>query len=182
MTLDIRWLAPCAIVLAGQPCFAARYLSEDQARALIFQQADEFAPAAVTLSPEQVQQIEKLSGVKVRVPQQQVWAVRERGKFAGWLVQDEVIGKRDLITYMAGINPDGTLRNFQIVEYRESVGWQVKDLRWRDQFVGKKAGDPVELGVDIANISGATLSCRHVTEGLKRLLALHQVVLHGRTP
>ncbi|HEY4639240.1 MAG TPA: FMN-binding protein [Candidatus Udaeobacter sp.] len=27
------------------------------------------------------------------------------------------------------------------------------------------------------NISGATLSCRHITDGVKRLLALHEIVL-----
>ena len=78
---------------------------------------------------------------------------------------------------MPGINPDGTLRQFQIIDYREAYGYQVRELKWRDQFVGKTLADPLELGVDIVNISGATMSCRHVTEGLKRLLALHEVAL-----
>jgi Na+-transporting NADH:ubiquinone oxidoreductase subunit NqrC len=48
----------------------------------------------------------------------------------------------------------------------------VRDPRWRAQFVGKRAGAPLSLDDDIQNISGATLSCRHVTEGVKRILAL----------
>jgi Na+-translocating ferredoxin:NAD+ oxidoreductase RnfG subunit len=88
-----------------------------------------------------------------------------------------VIGKHELITYGAGINPDGTLRQFQIIDYREAYGYQVRELKWRDQFVGKTLADALELGVDIVNISGATMSCRHVTEGLKRLLALYEVAL-----
>jgi Na+-transporting NADH:ubiquinone oxidoreductase subunit C len=177
MTLDIRWLAPAAmVVVVAPPCIAAKYLSEEQARGLIFPRVQEFVPAAVTLNSEQVERIQKLSGIKVRVPKQQIWEARE-GKLLGWLILDEVIGKRELITYMVGINADGTLRNVQIVEYREAVGYNIKELKWRDQFVGKKLSDPLELGVDIVNISGSTLSCRHITEGIKRLLALHDVVL-----
>ena len=88
-----------------------------------------------------------------------------------------MIGKHEYMTYAVGINPDGTLRQFQIVEYREAYGYQVRELKWRDQFVGKTIADKLEVGADIANISGATLSCRHLTDGIKQLLALHHNVL-----
>ena len=81
------------------------------------------------------------------------------------------------MTYAVGINLDGTLRQFQIVEYREAYGYQVRELKWRDQFVGKTIADKLEVGADIANISGATLSCRHLTDGIKQLLSLHHNVL-----
>ena len=88
-----------------------------------------------------------------------------------------MIGKHEYMTYAVGINPDGTLRQFQIVEYREAYGYQVRELKWRDQFVGKTIADKLEVGADIANISGATLSCRHLTDGIKQLLALHHNAL-----
>jgi Na+-transporting NADH:ubiquinone oxidoreductase subunit C len=47
----------------------------------------------------------------------------------------------------------------------------VKLPAWRNQFVGKSAADPVKIGADIANISGATLSCTHITDGVRRLVA-----------
>ena len=178
MTFDIRWLAPAAIVAAASPqCFAVQYMSLAQAQALIFAQAQEFVAAPVTLTPEQIKRIERQSGVDVRVPQQQVWQARAAGKLLGWFIVDEVIGKHDLITYAVGINLDGSLRQFQILEYREAYGSQVRELKWRDQFVGKTASDPLELDTDILNISGATMSCRHVTDGIKRLLVFYQVAL-----
>jgi Na+-translocating ferredoxin:NAD+ oxidoreductase RnfG subunit len=178
MSLDIRWLAPAALIaLAPGQCIAKRYMSFEQAQGLIFAAADEFVAAPVKLSIEQAQLIEKLSGVKSRRLEQQVWQARAKGKFIGWFILDEVIGKHELITYAAGIKPDGTLRQFQIIEYRELYGFQVQDLKWRDQFVGKTIRDPLQVRVDIANITGATMSSEHVTEGLKRLLFLHHVVL-----
>ena len=41
MSLDIRWLAAAAIYAVAPQCVAAKYMSVDQARALIFPFADE---------------------------------------------------------------------------------------------------------------------------------------------
>jgi Na+-transporting NADH:ubiquinone oxidoreductase subunit C len=181
MTLDIRWLAPPAIaaIAAAAPAasIAAQYMSIEQARMLIFAGADDFEAAPVSLTPEQVQRVQELSDTRVRSPQQQVWRVSASGKFAGWFILDQVIGKHELITYAVGINADGALRQFQIIEYREAYGSQIRYVNWRDQFVGKRIDSPLQLDVDIVNISGATLSCQHVTEGIRRLLALHAVAL-----
>jgi hypothetical protein len=51
---------------------------------------------------------------------------------------------------------------------------------WRNQFAGKTAADAVALDRDIRNISGATLSCRHLTEGVHRLLQLYAHVLAAK--
>jgi Na+-translocating ferredoxin:NAD+ oxidoreductase RnfG subunit len=178
MTLEIRWLAPAAIIaVAATPGIAAQYMSVEQARALIFAQAQEFIAAPVALTAEQVQRVEQRSGVKVRSPNQQVWKVQSGGKLLGWFIIDQVIGKHELITYAVGINADGSLRQFQIIEYKETWGSQVRDLRWRDQFVGKTIADPLEVGADIGNLSGGTMSASHVTDGIKRLLFLHDIVL-----
>jgi hypothetical protein len=179
MPVDIRWLAPAAAIMAAAApnVIGAQYMSLEQAQMLIFPSATQFAPAPLTLSVAQIERIEQLSKVEVRSPKQQVWEARSGTALLGWLILDQVIGKHELITYAAGINPDGTLRQFQVLEYREAYGSQVRYVKWRDQFVGKTVADPLELDVDIVNISGATLSCRHLTEGIKRLLALYQVAL-----
>jgi Na+-translocating ferredoxin:NAD+ oxidoreductase RnfG subunit len=178
MSLDIRWLAPAAIFSAASvQCFAAQYMSLEQAQALIFSNAKEFVAAPVTLNADQIARLERQSGIPIRTAQQQVWQARAEGKLLGWFIVDQVVGKHELITYAVGINPDGSLRQFQILEYREAYGYQVRNLNWRDQFVGKTAADKLELGTDILNISGATMSCRHITEGIKRLLAFYQVAL-----
>ena len=54
---------------------------------------------------------------------------------------------------------------------------RVQQLTWRDQFVGKTVKSPLQVDSDIGNISGATLSVRHLTDGIRRLLFLHQSVL-----
>ena len=90
---------------------------------------------------------------------------------------DEVIGRENLITYAIGIDADGALRNLEIMSYRESHGGEVRNPGWRAQFDHRDSLDQLRFRTDIKNISGATLSSEHVTQGVRWLLALWQATL-----
>ena len=81
------------------------------------------------------------------------------------------------IPYALALNSDGSVRGIEILEYRESYGGQVREPLWRAQFIGKRHGAEFALYEDIQNISGATLSSRHITDGVKRLLATYDIVV-----
>lgn len=171
--------APAAAILAAAPlgafapaAAATTYLDVEQAQQAIFP-GGAFQPVRVVLSDAQAAAIERLSDVKVRLREVRAWRVAG----GGWFIVDEVLGKHDYITYAVGLDADGAVRGLEIMEYRESYGGEVRDPRWRAQFARKKAGAPLKLDQDIRNISGATLSCRHVADGVKRLLALRELVL-----
>ena len=59
-----------------------------------------------------------------------------------------------------------------ILQYRESYGGEIKSPSWLAQFAGKTDASPLQVGNDIRNISGATLSSHHVTEGVRRIMAI----------
>ncbi len=165
--------APLAVVAPA--AYSSVYLSIEQAQQAIFPGA-KFVAANVALTEVQARAIAERSGVRVRSNDQRVWQVPG----AGWFIVDEVVGKHDLITYAVGLNADGTVRGIEILEYRESYGHEVRMPAWRQQFAGKSVADRLQLDRDIRNISGATLSCRHVTAGVKRLLALYEIALKRR--
>ena len=166
-------LGACILAWSTAPAaYAAVYLTGEQAQQAMFPGAS-FSPAAVTLTPEQVAAIQKLSGQRVANRQLKAW----KTSTGGWFVVDQVIGKHEFITYAVGLDAGGAVKQIEILEYRESYGDQVRGAGWRAQFVGKKADAPLKLGGDIKNISGATLSSKHVTDGVKRILATHAVAL-----
>ena len=47
MTLDMRWLVTAAIYATAPQCIAAKYMSVDQVRALIFPYVDEYVAKPV---------------------------------------------------------------------------------------------------------------------------------------
>ena len=175
-------LIPIAIIvpagLAAAPALhAAEYLSVPLAQKELFPDADRFVEATVQLSEAQRDAIKKLSGIRQREASQPVWRAEKDGALLGWFIVDEVVGKHEFITYATAIAPAGKVLGVEILVYRETYGYQVRDAKWRDQFKGKTLGDPFKLDDDITNITGATLSSRNVMNGVKRLLALAQVAL-----
>jgi hypothetical protein len=173
-----RWALPPAIVMSiAQPVQAVEYLSVAQAQKLAFPTATRFAEADVIYTPADIAQIEKLSGQKVQTKGEQVWKAFAESRFLGFFILDYVIGKHLVIDYAVALTPEGSVKQVEILEYRESYGGEVANPDWLAQFDGKTSRDPLEMNRDIRNISGATLSSRHVTQGIKRVLAIYDVCL-----
>jgi Na+-translocating ferredoxin:NAD+ oxidoreductase RnfG subunit len=170
-------LVPPALVAAAVPAYAADYLTIPQAQHALFPAADQFVDATVALDDGQRTAIEKLSGVRQRWKKQAVWRAEKDGTLLGWFIVDDVVGKHEYITYATALSADAKVLGIEVLSYRETHGYQIREADWRNRFVGKTLADPFKLDQDIPNISGATLSCRNITNGVKRLLALHQVVL-----
>lgn len=167
---------PIALIcFAPEAAHSVEYLSVAEAQAECFPQA-EFLEAHQIFTPEQMAEIKKLSGVQVKSRGQQIWIAREDQKISGYFVVDYVIGKHLVIDYSVGINPDGTVRQVDILKYRESYGGEVHRRDWLKQFNGKNYEAVLRLNQDIVNISGATLSSRHITEGVKRVLSTIHVL------
>lgn len=159
------------------PCYATTYLTAEQAQKVCFPDAGEFTPADVALTPAQMKAIEKDSGVRVRLDTQKVWRAKAGDKFLGWVIQDEVLGKHEFISWVLALNADGSVKQIEVMDYRETYGYEIRNEKWRAQFYGKRYGAKLKLDDDIKNVSGATLSCRHITDGVKRLLSFYELAL-----
>ncbi len=156
---------------------AAQYLSIEQAQRLLFPTASAYTPLPLRLTAEQRRAIKAASGIAVADSTPKVWRVSAGERLLGHLFVDQVYGKHEFITYALAVGTDGKVAGVEILDYRETHGDQVRQPRWRAQFLGKDTDDAVKLGRDIQNISGATLSCRHLTDGVRRLLATHHAAL-----
>jgi Na+-translocating ferredoxin:NAD+ oxidoreductase RnfG subunit len=154
---------------------AVQYLTLEQAQQIIFPEASEFKPFELKLNDEDSKRILEQSGVRPNKGRLEIWQANKGTQLLGHFVLNEVIGKHEFITYAVGILPDGSVTAVEIMDYRENIGWQVKEITWRNQFTGKKINDYLEVGENINNISGATLSCKHVTEGVRRLLTIYEL-------
>lgn len=151
---------------------ATVYMSAEQAQALMFP-GEVLRPDFRQLTNEQVIAIRRASGESPVTRDLKVW----RASRGGWFIVDEVVGKHEFITLALALDATGAVKSVEILDYREAYGGQVRDPRWRAQFVGKRAGQSLRLGNEVRNISGATLSSKHVTDGVRRLLATYAIVL-----
>jgi len=165
------WLAGADVALAEH------YLSVAEAQKICFPNADKFEAQQLRLSADQSKTIEQKSGAKVRKAEIRFSVARKDAKAIGVLMVDQVVGKHELIDYAVAISPEGKVLQVEILEYREHYGGEIRNAKWREQFKGKTAASKLKLNDDIYNISGATISCRNVTEGVRRVLATFEVVV-----
>ena len=172
MKAKLMFIPLAGLVLAGGPAYATVYLSVEQAQAVLFPGAT-FQPDSRTLTEEQVKTIAHASGVDVRSKQLKVWRVST----GGWFIVDEVVGKHEYIPIAVALDAHGAVKGIEVLEYREAYGEQIRNPEWRKQFVGKTAAAKPQLDKNIRNVSGATLSCKHVTDGVERLLVTYDLVL-----
>jgi hypothetical protein len=176
-SLRARVLLPILVaMLAAGGALAERYLSLQEAQQVCFPRADQFEGRKIHLTPEESKAIEHKSGTKVRARESRIWLARQGTNLLGWLVVDQVLGKHEVIEYAVAVSPGGAVLQVEILEYREHYGGEIRNAKWREQFKGKSTGSKLRLNDDIYNISGATISCRNVTDGVRRVLAMVEVV------
>ena len=161
--------------------FAAEYMTAAEAQKAMFPDATSFEPVLLMLSPDQLKQLADRAGGPAKPGAWRAWQAKQGTKDGeralGYLVTDAVIGKFELINYAVGLNAVGEISGVEILTYRESHGYEVRNKPWRAQFLGKSAKSALRVGDDINNISGATLSCTHLTDGIRRIAVMAQLAL-----
>ena len=179
----LGWLGALA-VFGGAPAVvvAADYLSPEDAQRALFPQAERFTEVVLSLSPAEHERVAALAGTQPPHRSLRVFRAWHGEELLGYVFVDEVIGKEDFITYATSLDAAGRLGPLEVLSYRESHGGEIRSEAWRHQFAGRGKLDELRPRTDIKNIAGATLSCEHVTQGVRWLVALWQVALQPRAP
>ncbi|PLX33263.1 MAG: FMN-binding protein [Ignavibacteria bacterium] len=134
----------------------------------VFGEACVVTPLKLTLSADDLAALNSAAGKhpwkKVRV-----YDVQQGNTRAGYCAVDNVKGKARPITYLVAFDTAGVIMTLEVLKYRESHGGEVRSSLFREQFAGKSHNDPLRIGKDIRNVSGATISSRSLTRGARAL-------------
>jgi hypothetical protein len=171
-----------AVLGAALPAHATDYWTNGELLADFFQTAKnpgrKVGYKAFTLSDADAAEIGKKLGADVK----KSWSiyVAEEGdprKRLGYAVLDAEIGLHEPIDFGVRFGLGGAVERVEIRAYREAYGDEVRSERFRKQFVGKTAGDPIVAGRDVDIISGATFSSKAMALGVKRDALVLQAAL-----
>ena len=148
------------------------YLTNEDAAKLMFPDSEKIRREVITMTPAQKTAIEQR--IKWRFPEEffECFIGESKGKVDGWALVQHTIGKHKPMSYMVGVDPDGEVSNVEVLIYRESRGSEVRTKRFNFQYQGKDVHDPIRINRDIINISGATMSVRSMSAGIKRVLVI----------
>jgi len=160
-------LVPAIAVLGlSETARAVDLQTLDAAKNRLFPNA-KLVPVDFKLSSDQVARLRSEYKVPVLRPQVKAW----RAESGGWLYLDQVYGLHDIVTYLVAVNAAGTVQGVEVLTCAEGY-CDLYTVDWRSKFIGRVHGKwrPQEA---VPMVSGATLSSRHVAEGVKKVLAIH---------
>lgn len=93
----------------------------------------------------------------------------------GYIYRGRERGKVEWMDFAVALDGQGKVLRVLLLVYRETVGGEVGSKRFMGQFRGKSAGSALQLNRDIDGISGATISSRSITAGVRKAACLWKI-------
>ena len=151
---------------------AEAFMSEEEGVKIMLPKSERIRKDVIKLSPEKKAHIEERIGWKFPEQSFEVYIGETGTQIDGYALVQNTIGKHKPMTYMVGIDNKGQVSDVELLVFRESRGSEIRQKRFNAQYEGKTVNDPVRINKDIINISGATMSVRSISAGVKRALVL----------
>ena len=165
-------------LLAAAPAAGEVFLSQREALALAFPDADRVAKKSVVLDDAQASAVEKLSGAKL---ESRIVTLHEgfRGEERlGYALIDVHTVRTLPEAFLVVLSPDGRVTSLRLLAFYEPSEYKPSE-RFLAQFDARALGPELRLGGAIHGIAGSSLSSRAVTAGVRRSLALYEVLVRG---
>ena len=148
------------------------FMTEEAAVKIILAKSERVRKEILQLAQDKKDLIEQRIGWKFPEQAFEVYIGETGDKVDGYAMVHHTIGKHKHMTYMVGVDPTGACSDVELLVFREARGSEVGRKRFNVQYEGKTVLDPIRINKDIINITGATMSVRSMSAGIKRVLVL----------
>jgi len=148
------------------------FMTEEDAVKIMLPKSERIRKEVLHLSQEKKSVIEQRIGWKFPEESFELYIGETGDVIDGYAMVHNTIGKHKHMTYMVGVDTKGACSNVELLVFREAKGSEVGRKRFNVQYEGKTVSDPIRINKDIINISGATMSVRSISAGVKRVLVL----------
>ena len=148
------------------------FMSEEDAVKTVLPKSQRVRKEVIRLTQEKKELIEQQIGWKFPENAFELYIGETGDKVDGYAMIHNTIGKHKHMTYMVGVDAKGACSDVELLVFREARGSDVGKKRFNAQYEGKTVSDPIRIHKDIINISGATMSVRSISAGVKRVLVL----------
>jgi hypothetical protein len=171
-------LALLGLLAFAAPAAAEVFLSQREALALAFPDADRIEKKSLALDDAQAAAVERLSGA----PLESRLVTLHQGYRGDTLLGYALIDVHTVRTlpeaFLVKLTPDGHVANLHLLAFYEPSEYKPSD-RFLAQFDERTLEPGLRLGGTIHGIAGSSLSARAVTTGVRRSLALYHVLVRG---
>ena len=179
--LLVAALVATVVCGAATAADAKVFFSRTEALELAFPDADRVESATYVLSDFQATRIQELSKTALDSMLVEIYTGFRGDAVAGYAVID-IHNVRTLPeAFMVVLNPTGEVKSLRVLAFHEPLDYLPAD-RWYSQFDNKNLSEPLRVGGDVHGVVGATLSARATASGVRRVLALYEVLIESEQP
>lgn len=174
------------IIITSLSVDAVQLLSKENALKRMFLTAESIKEEKVVLTSEQMESVKKMLGGKLYLMKGIDGTKENEYTFYTAYKGEQIIGiaiieaqedKWGALRFIVVIDPaSNTVSNLALMEYVDSRARNLSNRTFLKRFIGKGAGDLLQINRDIDAISGATVSTEVLCFIVKKVIALHSVV------
>ncbi len=154
------------------------FYARDEALRLAFPTADRVEGRDFFVTPEQRSEIEHRAKTTLDSSLLTVYVGHRGAEILGYAILDTHLVRTLPETFLVVLTPRGEVRSTHVLAFYEPLEYLPSE-RWLQQFDGQTLRDRLQVGRGIAAITGSTLSSRAITGGIRRALAIYQVLLEA---
>ena len=95
----------------------------------------------------------------------------------GYRVESKVVSRSGPWRIRVLLNSHLYVKQARVISYPWDRGRDVRKRAFTSQFEGKGPEDPIQLGKDIDAMTGATISCRVMAQGVRDTIKLMEIII-----
>ncbi|MEX0827916.1 MAG: FMN-binding protein [Haliea sp.] len=173
-------LLACAVglgcVLLGPAALAKVFYAKDEALKLAFPEADRIEMLTFILTEVQLKKAEQMARVRIESKLFTFYIGKKNSEILGYAAIDSHIVRTLPETFMVVLTPEGRVRTTLVLAFYEPLEYAPAE-RWLGQFRDQKLSPDLWVGREIAGIAGSTLTAQAIIQGVRKVLALFQILI-----
>lgn len=169
MGLGLSALSP---VLVSAKVFYAK----DEALKLAFPDGDQVEMRTFIMKDSEHQRAQNMARTLIDSKLFTFYVGKKGGVILGYAAIDTHRVKTLPGTFMIVLSPEGAIRTTVVLAFHEPTEYLLSE-RWLEQFREKRLSPDLWVGRDIAGIAGSTLTTQAVTQGVRKVLALFEILI-----
>ncbi len=169
---------------AATAASGAHLISADKALKKIYRKATRFDSEPLNLTAEQMDRLADAAHITfgtAHAPRLVKYTAYRGEELLGIAYEDTVVGKWGPIHYLVGLDNDGQVIEVIVLDYHEIRGKPAAKRRFLKQYKGKDRGDPIRLRKDIDGVTGATITSRSLTDGVRKAVHAFDILDSSRS-
>ncbi len=163
-------------LLRPMPSLAKIFYAKDEALKLAFPGADRVDTRTFILKDAELERAQRLAHTRIESKLFTFYIGRKNGEILGYAAIESNVVRTLPETIMVVLSPEGQVRSTVVLAFHEPPDY-LPSKRWLSLFHGKGLSPELLPGREIAGILGSTLTVQAISGGVRKVLALFEILI-----